>query len=156
MSLITTVKTVIEWMCRAVSAAWAVAQRAPGVTPTQVAWLSSPRKYHSMCFSNALQNSPGHHKPDKNVQSLMKHRTALLQIYLPGSMGRQIEDHYKLEQKTYYYFFWKDQSCTFSIQKCIKISFNNNQGFCSTKLKSVNYIKDKPFISVNMYYEVEL
>lgn len=44
----------------------------------------------------------------------------------------------------------------FSIQKCIKNSFNNNQGFYSIKLKNLNYIKDKPFISVNMYYEEEL
>lgn len=44
----------------------------------------------------------------------------------------------------------------FSIQKCINISFNNNQGFYFTKLKNLNYIKDKRFISVNMYYEVEL
>lgn len=40
----------------------------------------------------------------------MKQKNALLQIYLPGSMDRQIEDHSKPERKAYYYFFWKQQS----------------------------------------------
>lgn len=41
--------------------------------------------------SKVLQKSPGHGEPDKNFQSLMKHRTALFQIYLPGSTGRQTD-----------------------------------------------------------------
>lgn len=64
--LTTVVKTAIEWVCRAVSACLAVAQRAPRVTPTQVDWLSPPREDHR-CWASAM-----HYRSLQGIMSQIK------------------------------------------------------------------------------------